>query len=84
MWVDVEPEGRVWSYAVYHRLFDKSLDVTVPYAVAAVELDAGVCLPGRMVGSLDDLAVGATVDASFEPLDGALIGPVWRVRGATP
>ena len=83
-WFDVPPEGRVWSYAVYHRVFDPRLDVTAPYAIAAVELDVGVCLPGRVIGDLDGLTIGARVEASFAPLDGELIGPVWSVAGAQP
>jgi hypothetical protein len=79
-WSEVAPEGRVWSYAIYHRRFDARLDVELPYAVAAVELDAGVCLPGRIVGSIDGLAVGAAVDAEFVPLDGSVLGPAWRLR----
>jgi uncharacterized OB-fold protein len=80
VWSEVVPEGRVWSYAVYHRVFDPRLDVELPYAVAAVELAEGVCLPGRIVGPLDALAVGAAVDAEFVPLDGATLGPAWRLR----
>jgi len=79
-WSEVAPEGRVWSYAVYHRVFDPRLEVELPYAVAAVELEAGVCLPGRIVGPLDGLSVGAEVDAEFVPLDGSVLGPVWRLR----
>jgi uncharacterized OB-fold protein len=80
-WTDVPARGRIWSYAVYHRVFDPRLQVSAPYAIAAVELDVGVCLPGRMVGSLDGLAVGATVEASFAQLDGELMGPVWSLTG---
>jgi uncharacterized OB-fold protein len=53
--------------------------VSTPYAIAAVELDVGVCLPGRIVGSLEGLAVGVPVEASFTALDGELIGPVWTL-----
>jgi hypothetical protein len=31
------------------------------------------------VGSLDGLAVGVPVEASFTALDGELIGPVWTL-----
>jgi hypothetical protein len=41
----------------------------------------GVCLPGRIVGSLEGLAVGAPVEAPFTELDGELIGPVWTLTG---
>jgi uncharacterized OB-fold protein len=80
-WTEVAPRGHVWSYAIYHRVFDPRLKVSAPYAIAAVELDVGVCLPGRMVGSLDGLAVGATVQASFTQLDGEVMGPMWSVTG---
>ena len=76
-WVDVPPRGRIWSYAVYHRVFDPRLDVAAPYAVVAVELDAGVCLPGRFVGALDALEIGVPVTATFAEL-GATTAPVWN------
>jgi uncharacterized OB-fold protein len=79
-WVDVAPVGRVWSYAVYHRIFDPRLEVEAPYVVVAVELDAGVCLPGRFVGDAEALTVGAEVVASFEALEPELIAPVWRMK----
>jgi uncharacterized OB-fold protein len=82
-WTEVAPEGVVWSYATYHRVFDPRLDVELPYVLAAVELEAGVCLPGRILGPLDGLAVGAAVDAEFVPLDGDTLGPVWRLRAGT-
>lgn len=81
VWTEVPPRGRVWSYAIYHRIFDPRLQLSTPYAIAAVELDAGACLPGRIVGSLEGLAVGAAVEASFTELEETLIGPVWRLTG---
>ncbi len=77
-WVEVAPRGRVWSYAIYHRLFDRRLDVAVPYAIVAVELDdAGVCLPGRFEGPFDNLAVGSAVEARFVEIDTSVVAPVW-------
>jgi hypothetical protein len=79
-WVEVPAVGRVWSFAVYHRVFDPRLDVKLPYVVVAVELDAGVCLPGRFVGAPDALIVGAEVEASFVELEEGLTAPVWRLK----
>ena len=76
-WVAVPPVGRVWSFAVYHRIFDPRLDVEVPYVIVAVELDAGVCLPGRFVGDAEELTVGIDVEASFVELEEGLTAPVW-------
>ena len=76
-WVEVPPVGRVWSFAVYHRIFDPRLDVEVPYVIVAVELDAGVCLPGRFVGDAAALTVGLDVEASFVELEEGLTAPVW-------
>jgi uncharacterized OB-fold protein len=78
-WVEVAPEGRVWSYAVYHRNFDPRLEVELPYVVVAVELEAGVCLPGRLVGDRDGLAVGATLEARFIEVEEGLIAPAWSL-----
>lgn len=82
-WVEAVPTGRVWSYAIYHRLFDPRLDVTLPYAVVAVELDdVGVCLPGRFLGPLSSLAVGLAVEAEFLEIEDSVTAPVWRPRGS--
>lgn len=77
-WVDVGLRGTVWSYAIYHRIFDPRLEIEAPYVVAAVELEAGICLPGRLVGSTDGVEVGAEVEASFMEIDGAK-APVWSL-----
>jgi uncharacterized OB-fold protein len=80
-WVEVPPFGTVWSYATYHRSLDPRLDIPVPYAVLAVELPAGVVLPGRFRGDLGDLRIGLPVEAVFAPLGGGDIGPLWTVGG---
>lgn len=78
-WLEVPPTGRVWSYAVYHRKFDPRLDVELPYVVVAVELDAGVCLPGRLVGDREGLAVGSVVEARFLEVEDGLRAPAWSL-----
>lgn len=64
-WVNVAPEGTIWSYVVYHRAFHPGFAEEIPYVVAIVESDDGVRYTGRIVGPREDVAVGGRVRAVF-------------------
>lgn len=78
-WVEVEPRGVLWSYAVYHRALDPAFADDVPYAVGLIELESGFKMYGIMRGDLDELEVGAPVQAVFEPSDDEVTFVRWQI-----
>ena len=68
-WVDVEPGGRVWGFAVYDRPYRREFKEDLPYNVALIELDAGPNMIASVAGvAPEDLEVGARVTAVFDDL----------------
>ncbi len=66
-WETVQGRGTIWSFAVYVRALHPAFADDVPYTVAAVELDAGPL----MIGRLDEApswepAIGDRVEPAFE------------------
>lgn len=47
-WDEVDPQGTIWSFVVYHRAFAAELKNEIPYTVM-VELDDGPYLVGLLV-----------------------------------
>jgi uncharacterized protein len=69
-WDEVDPQGTIWSFVVYHRAFAAELRNEIPYTVAMVELDDGPYLVGRLVDGGTPPAVGDRVTAEFTEIDG--------------
>lgn len=73
-WAEVAPRGRVWSWQRPHHPVHPALNGFGPYTIVLVELPEADGV--RMVGSLlcppdAPVAVGAAVEAVFEPHDEA-------------
>jgi uncharacterized OB-fold protein len=78
-WKPVEGRGRIWSFVVYHRAYQKALAAHVPYNVALVELDCGVRLVTGIVDcEASDLRIGQEVEVDFRPVFGDDPMPVFR------
>lgn len=64
-------KGQVYSWVEAHYAFDPVFADDVPYTLLTVDLEEGVKINGRLLGSsLDDVHAGMTVQADFEDLDG--------------
>jgi uncharacterized protein len=77
-WVEVGPQGSVWSYAVYHRALQPAFADEIPYTVAVVELDGGPRITARMVRGIGPVAVGDRVAADFEEVSAEVTQLKWR------
>jgi uncharacterized OB-fold protein len=53
-WTKVTGRGRVFTYAVYHRVYHEAFAQDIPYVVAIVELEEGVRLLSNIVGCPPD------------------------------
>ncbi len=78
-WVDVEPRGTLWSYAVYHRALDPAFAGDIPYAVGLVELTSGFKMYGIIQGDLAALEVGMPAEAVFDTVTDEVTFVRWRV-----
>jgi hypothetical protein len=65
-WTELPPEGRLVTFAEYHRAFDKSFADDLPYVVGLVELAAGPRIYGQMTSPVETRDIGRPVHAVFE------------------
>jgi uncharacterized OB-fold protein len=66
-WTELKGRGKVFSFVVFHRSYDKSFDADLPYAVALVELDEGPRLVSNIVGMPpDQLRCDMPVEVVFD------------------
>jgi hypothetical protein len=78
---DVAGTGEIYSFIVVRHPSVPAFVPRLPYAIAVVQLDEGVRMPGMVVGvDTADVAIGQRVRADWEQLPGsddpAL---VWRI-----
>lgn len=69
-WTTVSGEGRLWSYAAFHRTYLTDFYLPSPYVVAVIELDEGARIYGNVVGApMSSLRIGQRVRADFTTID---------------
>lgn len=68
-WQEVAPEGRLISFAVYHRAFDPEFAEQTPYVVGYVELSSGPRLYGIVEADPALLSPDDEVRAVFATTD---------------
>lgn len=78
-WVQASGQGTIYSYTVVHRGMGPFADQT-PYVVAIVELDEGVRMMTRILGSREQIAIGKAVTVTFEQVDDDLILPYFTLH----
>jgi uncharacterized OB-fold protein len=81
-WDEVDPQGTIWSFVVYHRGFAAELKDQIPYTVVMVQLDAGPYLVGRLIEDGRKPVIGARVTAGFAEIDG-VPSVRWRATRST-
>ncbi|SNQ45304.1 conserved hypothetical protein [Frankia canadensis] len=68
-WVDVAPEGELWSYVVYRRALSPAFADDVPYPIGLVEVDdARLQILSRIDAPPDSISIGARMRARFTPV----------------
>lgn len=70
VWIQVEPYGHVWSFAIYRHGFHPWFAQELPYIVALVELDAGPRVITNLVHvGTEKVACEMRVEATFEDVN---------------
>ncbi|MEZ5844839.1 MAG: OB-fold domain-containing protein [Hyphomicrobiaceae bacterium] len=96
-WVEVSGRGRVSSYVVYRRLYDKEFAGALPYISASVELVEGARMTGNIFSADGDMnadiilgpepkvdaLIGRAVEMFFEDIGGGLRIPQWKLTRDT-
>lgn len=79
-WRDLTGRGRIFSYIVYHQVYQQAFKGDVPYNVALVQLDEGPRMYSNIVGVSNDVPnVGDAVEAVFERVTADVSLPRFRL-----
>lgn len=80
-WAEVPAVGTIWSYTVYHRPLHPAFQGGVPYTVAAVDLDVGPRIPGRVLVGDQAPRIGDRVEGHFSRLSPEVSMLDWTLAG---
>jgi uncharacterized protein len=69
-WTVDSGTGTVWSFCVYHHVYDRAFAAVVPYTVILVELDSGPRIVSNLLETTG-VHIGQRVVGRVEILDGA-------------
>ena len=68
-WVKVSGKGKIYTYAVYHRVYSPMWKDDIPYNAAWVELEEGPIMMCNIVGvKNEDLHVGMPVEVTYDDI----------------
>jgi uncharacterized OB-fold protein len=80
-WTDLSGRGEVFSYVVFHQLYNKAFEKDIPYNVALVQLEEGPRMYSNVVGVNNDaVKVGDKVEAVFDPVTPEVTIPRFKPR----
>ncbi len=72
-WDTMSGRGQVWSFVIYHHVFNPAFRDAVPYNVAVVKLEEGPKLITNVVGIPNEaLRNGMSVQSVFDRIDDEL------------
>ena len=78
-WTDLSGRGSVFSYVVFHQIYNKAFAQDVPYNVALVQLEEGPRMYGNVVGVANDaVKVGDRLQVVFEAVTPEVTLPRFR------
>ncbi|MEU6641940.1 Zn-ribbon domain-containing OB-fold protein [Saccharomonospora sp. NPDC046836] len=68
-WQPLSGDGEVFSYVVFHQVYNKAFVDDVPYNVALIQLDEGPRMFSNIVGTPNEqVSVGDRVRVVFDPV----------------
>lgn len=82
-WTDLSGRGEIFSYVVFHQLYNPAFKDDIPYNVAMVQLEEGPRMYSNIVGVDNDaVKVGDKVEAVFDAVTPEVTIPRFRLRAA--
>jgi len=80
-WVEVSGRGKVFSFVVYHRVYNEWFRDKVPYVVAVIELEEGPRLISNVVGMpVEDVRCELPVQVVFDDVREGVVIPQFAPR----
>jgi uncharacterized OB-fold protein len=68
-WVKVSGRGKVFTYTIYHQLYNPMWKEDIPYNAAWVQLDEGPIMMTNIVGCKnEDIKVGMPVEVVYDDI----------------
>jgi uncharacterized OB-fold protein len=81
-WETLSGNGTIFSFVVFHQVYDRAFRDDVPYNVALVQLDEGPRMFSNIVPAGGATPkVGDRVEACFEPVTAEVTLPRFRIAG---
>jgi len=80
-WSDLSGRGEVFSYVVFHQLYNKAFEKDIPYNVAMVQLEEGPRMFSNVVDVANDaVKVGAKLEVTFDPVTPEITIPKFKLK----
>ena len=80
-WVKLSGKGKVFTFTVFHHIYNKSFTDDIPYDVASVELEEGPRIMSNIIGcKLEDIKIGMPVEVYFEDITDEFTLPKFKPR----
>lgn len=84
-WHDLSGRGVIYSYIVYHQVYNQAFKKDVPYNVALIQLAEGPRMYSNIVGVANDVPkVGDAVEVAFERITPDITLPRFKLVGSQP
>ena len=80
-WVKLSGKGKVFSFVIFHYLYNKAFGNDIPYAAASIELEEGPRMMSNIIGgNLEDIKIDMPVEVHFEDVTDEFALPKFRPR----
>lgn len=81
-WTTVSGKGEVFSYIVFHQVYNQAFAEDVPYNVAIIQLDEGPRMISNVTGVANDaVKVGDRVEVVFDAVTDDITIPRFKPAG---
>ncbi len=78
-WTKLTGKGKVYSFVIYHHVYNKSFANDIPYAVAAIKMEEGPRMMGNITGcKIEDIKINMPVEVYFEDITDEFALPKFR------
>ncbi len=68
-WVELSGKGKVYSFAIFRRVYHEAFSKDMPYAVAIIHLDEGPHMLSNVTGcAVEDIKIDMPVEVYFEDI----------------
>ncbi len=80
-WVKLSGKGKVFSFVIYHYVYNKAFSNDIPYAAASIELEEGPRVMSNITGcKLEDIRIDMPVEVHFEDVTDEFALPKFKPR----